>query len=52
MNRLPFETWRAQGAPDLAAAAAARVAELLASYRPPDDLDSLVRQQLDAYCLG
>ena len=52
MNRLPFETWRAQGARDLAAAAAARVKELLETYEPPDDLDPVVRRQLDAYCLG
>jgi hypothetical protein len=32
--------------------AAARVAELLESYEPPDDLDPLVRRQLDDYCLG
>ena len=41
-----------QGAQDLAAAAEARVAELLESYEPPDDLDQAVRRQLDAYCLG
>ena len=52
MNRAPYETWRAQGGRDLAAAAAARVTELLGSYEPPDDLDPVVRRQLDAYCLG
>ena len=52
MNRAPFETWRAAGGRDLAEAAAARVAELLDSYEPPDDLDPVVRRQLDAYCLG
>jgi len=52
MNRLPFETWRARGGPDLATAATARVKELLENYRPPDDLDPVVRRQLDAYCLG
>ena len=52
MNRAPYETWRAQGAQDLAATAEARVAELLESYEPPDDLDQAVRRQLDAYCLG
>ena len=52
MNRLPYETWRAQGGHDLAAAAAARVKELVESYEPPDDLDPVVRRQLDAYCLG
>ena len=52
MNRAPYETWRSQGGGDLAAAAAARVRELLESYEPPGDLDPLVRRQLDAYCLG
>ena len=52
MNRAPYETWRSQGGSDLAAAAAARVTELLESYEPPDDLDPVVRRQLDAYCLG
>ena len=52
MNHAPYETWGPQGAPDLAAAAAARVTELLESYQSPDDLDPVVRRQLDAYCLG
>ena len=52
MNRAPYETWRSQGGGDLATAAAARVKELLESYEPPDDLDPLVRRQLDTYCLG
>ena len=51
MNRAPFETWRAAGGRDLAEAAAARVAELLDAYEPPDDLDPVVRRQLEAYCL-
>jgi len=51
MNRLPFETWRAQGAEDLTTIATRRVSELLAQYEPPDDLDPTVRRQLDAYCL-
>jgi trimethylamine--corrinoid protein Co-methyltransferase len=51
MNRAPFETWRAAGGRDLAETAAARMAELLDSYEPPDDLDPVVRRQLDAYCL-
>ena len=52
MNRLPFETWRGQGAEDLTTVATRRVAELLAQYEPPDDLDPTVRRQLDAYCLA
>ena len=52
MNRAPYETWRSQGALDLWAAASARVGELLEAYEPPDDLDPVVRRQLDAYCLG
>jgi trimethylamine---corrinoid protein Co-methyltransferase len=52
MNRAPYETWRSLGGRDLAATATARVAELLDSYEPPDDLDPVVRRQLDTYCLG
>ena len=52
MNRAPYETWRSLGSQDLATAAGARVTELLESYEPPDDLDPVVRRQLDAYCLG
>jgi trimethylamine--corrinoid protein Co-methyltransferase len=52
MNRAPFETWRSLGAHDLAESAASRVAELLDAYEPPDDLDTVVRRQLDTYCLG
>jgi trimethylamine---corrinoid protein Co-methyltransferase len=51
MNRLPFETWHGQGGRDLAAVAARRVDELLEQYEPPDDLDPVVRRQLDEYCL-
>ncbi len=52
MNRAPFQAWAAAGGRDLAAAAAARVDEMLAAYVPPDDLDATTRRQLDAYCLG
>jgi trimethylamine--corrinoid protein Co-methyltransferase len=52
MNRAPYETWRSLGEQDLATAARRRVAELLESYEPPDDLDPVVRRRLDAYCLG
>lgn len=52
MNRLPFEVWRGRGSPDLATAAATRIAELTAAYEPPDYLDTIVRRQLDDYCLG
>ncbi|MGE5228169.1 MAG: trimethylamine methyltransferase family protein, partial [Deltaproteobacteria bacterium] len=52
MNRAPYETWRSQGARDLANVAEARVEELLQTYEPPDDLDPLVRRQLDRYCLS
>jgi trimethylamine--corrinoid protein Co-methyltransferase len=51
MNRDPYLTWRSAGARDLAQVAAERVAESLAAYEPPDDLDALVRRQLDVYCL-
>ena len=52
MNRDPYQTWRGLGGRDLAVAAAQRVADSLAAYSPPDDLDPVVRRQLDAYCLG
>jgi trimethylamine--corrinoid protein Co-methyltransferase len=52
MNRDPYRAWEALGGHDLAAMAAQRVAESLAAYAPPDDLDHVVRRQLDAYCLG
>ena len=52
MNRLPYETWHGQGGDDLTTVATRRVAELCEQYRPPDDLDPLVRRQLDEYCLS
>jgi trimethylamine--corrinoid protein Co-methyltransferase len=52
MNRDPYQTWHGLGDRDLAEIAAQRVAESLAAYSPPDDLDPVVRRQLDAYCLG
>jgi len=51
MNRAPYETWKGLGGHDLATIGAARVAELLDRYEPPDDLDPVTRRQLDAYCL-
>ena len=51
MNRDPYQTWRGLGGRDLAQVAAQRVVELLEAYSPPDDLDPVVRRQLDAYCL-
>ena len=50
--REPAEGWRALGGRDLRAAAAQRVADALAGYEAPDDLDSVVRRQLDEYCLA
>jgi trimethylamine--corrinoid protein Co-methyltransferase len=52
MNRDPYETWVAHGSRDLATRADARVAELLAAYTPPDDLDELTVRQLREYCLA
>jgi trimethylamine---corrinoid protein Co-methyltransferase len=52
MNRAPFQSWWGAGGAELAEVAARRVAELLEAYEPPDDLDAVVRRQLDAYCLG
>jgi trimethylamine--corrinoid protein Co-methyltransferase len=50
--RETFERWSARSNADLRVAAAARVARLLAAYEPPNDLDTVVRRQLDEYCLG
>jgi trimethylamine--corrinoid protein Co-methyltransferase len=52
MNRATYETWLGAGGDDLAVVARRRVAELLERYEPPDDLDPLVRRQLDEYCLA
>ena len=49
--REAFERWRAQGDPDLRAAATREVARRLESFEPPDDLDPLVRRQLSMLCL-
>jgi trimethylamine--corrinoid protein Co-methyltransferase len=46
-----FEQWSAGGGEDAVVVAARRVRELLEAHRPPDDLDGLVRRQLDDYCL-
>lgn len=51
MNRTPFQMWQGLGSRDLADVAAERVRECLETYVPPDDLDTVVRRQLDAYCL-
>ncbi len=45
-----FERWVAAGAEHAVAGASRRVSELLAAYEPPDDLDPVVRAQLDRYC--
>jgi len=45
------ETWRARGDADVRSAAAREVGRRLETYAPPDDLDGLVRRQLDEYCL-
>jgi trimethylamine---corrinoid protein Co-methyltransferase len=50
--REPVEGWSALGGRDLRAAAAERVVVALAGYEAPDDLDPVVRRQLDEYCLG
>lgn len=52
MSRDPYAAWRSSGGRDLSEAAAGRVAELVAGYSPPDDLDHVVRRQLEAYCLA
>ena len=48
----PSERWAAAGGEDAFAAASRRVAELHAAHEPPDDLDAVIRRQLDDYCLG
>jgi trimethylamine---corrinoid protein Co-methyltransferase len=51
MNRAPYEVWQGLGGRDLAEAAARKVVQLHEEYEPPDDLDLVVRRQLDAFCL-
>ena len=51
MNRSSRSGWVSRGGYDLAGEAARHADDLLASYVPPDDLDAVVRRQLDAYCL-
>jgi trimethylamine--corrinoid protein Co-methyltransferase len=46
------EAWKARGDADARAAAAREVGRRLSAYEPPDDLDAVVRRQLDDYCLG
>jgi trimethylamine---corrinoid protein Co-methyltransferase len=45
------EKWAAAGSPDAREAAAREVARRLEAFTPPDDLDPLVRRQLDEYLL-
>ncbi len=52
MNRDPYESWISLGGRDLAARADERVAEMLAGYSAPDDLDAVTRRQLEEYCLA
>jgi trimethylamine---corrinoid protein Co-methyltransferase len=52
LMRDALEKWQAGGAEELRAAAAREVARRLAEHQPPDDLDPVVRRQLDAYCLA
>jgi trimethylamine--corrinoid protein Co-methyltransferase len=46
------ERWRASGEADVRAAARREVAAQLEAHEPPDDLDAVVRRQLDAYCFA
>jgi trimethylamine--corrinoid protein Co-methyltransferase len=46
------ERWRSRGEADVRDAAAREVECLLEAHEPPDDLDGLVRRQIDEYCLG
>jgi trimethylamine--corrinoid protein Co-methyltransferase len=45
------ERWAAAGGADARQAAALEVARRLEAYEPPEDLDPLVRRQLNSYCL-
>jgi trimethylamine--corrinoid protein Co-methyltransferase len=45
------EKWAASGGDDARRAATREVARRLEAFRPPDDLDPLVRRQLDEFCL-
>ena len=47
-----LEKWQSGGAEELRAAAQREVARRLEEHEPPDDLDAVVRRQLDAYCLA
>jgi trimethylamine--corrinoid protein Co-methyltransferase len=50
--REAYEKWQSDGGVDLRAALAREVARRLDEHEPPDDLDPLVRRQLDDYCLA
>jgi len=50
--REAHEKWQSDGGVDFRAALARDVARRLDEYEPPDDLDPLVRRQLDDYCLA
>lgn len=52
LMRDALERWQAGGAEELRAAAQREVARRLEEHVPPDDLDAVVRRQLDAYCLA
>jgi len=49
MNRLAFDTWRAQGAPDIYTRAGKVLAERLAAYQQPD-LDPSIKKDLENFC--
>jgi trimethylamine---corrinoid protein Co-methyltransferase len=49
--RETLEKWRGGGGADVRRAAALEVARRLELHESPDDLDAVVRRQLDAYCL-
>jgi trimethylamine---corrinoid protein Co-methyltransferase len=51
LMRDALEKWQAGGGEELRAAARREVARRLEEHVPPDDLDALVRRQLDGYCL-
>ncbi len=51
MNRLAFDPWQAQGAPDIYTRTAKVLEERMAAYEKPD-LDPSIKKDLRSYCSG
>jgi trimethylamine--corrinoid protein Co-methyltransferase len=52
LMRDALEKWQAGGAEELRAVAQREVARRLEEHVSPDDLDAVIRRQLDEYCLA